>query len=224
MGVVTTTPAESRNLTTLANLKLELGITDSADDSLLTAMIAQASAAIESYCGRVFALQTYTETLPGSAAGTLTLGQSPLRSVASVTFRDALVDADLYSIIEAGAGQLFKASGWGRTSVTRQSIISWPVEDEPDYVAVYDAGYVLPTFAAYPIGDGTDLPADVEAACIQAAKATYSSRSRDPNLKSEKVGDFWSASYGNGSSASSGTGLPDVAVGLIGRHRRSEVF
>lgn len=91
-----TTPAVSNNLTTLANAKLELGITpdDTSNDAWLALAIGQVSGAIAAYCNRNFANQPYFDLFrdrrpTGSVrvqggADPLVLGRVPVAAVADV--------------------------------------------------------------------------------------------------------------------------------------------
>jgi hypothetical protein len=67
--MVTTVTASPRTtkLIALADLKAVLGITDSANDTLLGNIIQRGSDAIARCCNRVFAQRTVQETLPGEA-------------------------------------------------------------------------------------------------------------------------------------------------------------
>src|SRR4051812_29583245 len=71
------------SLDTLANVKLRLGITTSADDSLLSALMDAADAYVAGHCGRDFAGGTFTEYHPGGESF-LFLRNYPVQSVTSV--------------------------------------------------------------------------------------------------------------------------------------------
>jgi uncharacterized phiE125 gp8 family phage protein len=71
------------SLDTLANVKLRLGITTSADDSLLTALMDSADEWIAGICQRDFAGGTFTEYHPGGGA-VVFLRNYPVQSVTSV--------------------------------------------------------------------------------------------------------------------------------------------
>lgn len=79
------TPAVSRSLVTLENLKLDLGIAVDTDDEFLTRAIAKASAIVETYCGRVFSVETVQDVFAAPNGSSLTLSRQPLVSVGSVT-------------------------------------------------------------------------------------------------------------------------------------------
>jgi uncharacterized phiE125 gp8 family phage protein len=71
------------SLDTLANVKLRLGITTSADDTLLSALMDSADQWVAAYCERDFGGGTFTEYHP--AGGTLVvLRNYPVQSVTSV--------------------------------------------------------------------------------------------------------------------------------------------
>lgn len=74
------------DLTTVADVKSYLGIQAlTTDDALLAKLVTSASAAVEQWCGRTFALTSYTETTNGRGGHCLILKNAPVVSVSSVT-------------------------------------------------------------------------------------------------------------------------------------------
>jgi hypothetical protein len=71
------------SLDTLANVKLRLGVTTSADDSLLSALMDSADQYVIDYCGRDFGGGTYTEYHPGNTP-TVFLRNFPVQAVTSL--------------------------------------------------------------------------------------------------------------------------------------------
>src|SRR5947209_15543417 len=71
------------SLDTLANVKLRLGVTTSADDTLLSALMDAADQYVADYCGRDFSGGTFTEYHPGGAAFVF-LRNYPVQAVTSV--------------------------------------------------------------------------------------------------------------------------------------------
>lgn len=71
------------SLDTLVNVKLRLGITTAADDSLLTALMDSADTWVDQHCQRDFAGGTFTEYFPGGPAWAF-LRNFPVQSVTSV--------------------------------------------------------------------------------------------------------------------------------------------
>jgi len=168
MGVAVTTFAPTLTLTTIAKVKAELGITVSTYDSLLTELLRQASATVETYCQRIFARQTYTETV-GSFGGVFhDLYHAPVVSLTSTTFRgDTLTDV---SVVDVERGRLYREAGFDWTTVRYAGLsaaggwlaqgIPIPNQEVMDYVFVYKAGFLLPTLNLVSVGtisaDATD--------------------------------------------------------------------
>lgn len=71
------------SLDTLANVKTRLGVSGSADDSLLNLLIDSAEDWINNWCGRDFAGGSYTEYFPGNVEHLL-LANFPVTAVTSV--------------------------------------------------------------------------------------------------------------------------------------------
>jgi len=69
----------------LADLKA-IGITDSANDTLLGNIIQRGSDGIARFCNRVFAQRTVIETLPGTGGQLLKLKFSPVVTLTSIGF------------------------------------------------------------------------------------------------------------------------------------------
>lgn len=211
MAVTVVTPADSRDLTTVHEVKEGLGLDqdDETHDQFIGRLIGQASGAIERWTGRPFARETVKETLAGVGRVDLVLSRTPIISVASVT-----IDGDVvtdFSIRDAEAGILFRESGWPTSEIRGHNIASYLTGETKDTIEVqYEGGYDLP--GSEGSFDPT-LPADVERACIETVKAWFMARDRDPALASEKVGDFWAASYKPGE-------LPDSAKALLRPWRR----
>lgn len=72
-------------LCNLGDVKSQLGITSNATDTVLSTLITNASAFIESYCNRVFALSPYTETRNGTGQDRMYCANGPIVSVSAVT-------------------------------------------------------------------------------------------------------------------------------------------
>jgi len=71
------------SLDTLANVKARLGVTGTADDTLLGLLMDSADEWVEQFTGRDFTGGTFTEYFPGSVA-TLILANFPVTAVTSV--------------------------------------------------------------------------------------------------------------------------------------------
>src|SRR5262249_48950013 len=80
------------SLDTLANVKARLGVTTSADDTLLGLLQNSADKWVSNYCGRDFGGGTYTEYHPGGSES-LHRRTSPVQSVTSVNVDPGYVSA-----------------------------------------------------------------------------------------------------------------------------------
>lgn len=222
--LTTTTPAAARELTLLATVKDELGLTgNNTYDTLLTSLIQAASAAIEDHCQRVFAKQTYTETVAGFGSTSLLLSMVPVLAVTSITGPNGeLVDATSYVIEDPEAGIIWRNSGWVWTAQEAQGISRLPVpgSEQRDYSVVYQAGYLLPDQVL------PTLPANVERAAIQTVKAWFKRRNDDPSTgpaTSVRFADGASVTYGGAGFGESGLTrdfLPGDALGMLSRYVR----
>lgn len=88
-------------LDSLANVKSRTGITDTTNDTFLTAQITLISDTIEAYCRRVFTEQDYTQTFyldDYVPSAMLELYHFPVSAVATIFEDDEEVDTDVYRI------------------------------------------------------------------------------------------------------------------------------
>lgn len=154
MSLTITAAASNLRLTSLAALKADLGDTTGTNDTLYDAMILRASAAIDAFCHRTFARQTYTEILPGFGRTQLRLAEAPLATVTSVTW-DSQPVTD-YSIDNAEAGMLYRRYGWPWSPQFDPGLGQWgvgypyqgtpvPGSEDRAFTVVYSAGYLLPS-------------------------------------------------------------------------------
>jgi uncharacterized phiE125 gp8 family phage protein len=160
-------------LTTLAAVKLHLGITDESDDALLTQLINQASDDIATRCNRTLTRETRTDETYDCTGGTrLYLDLYPIYSVASVT-----VDGETVTDYQTqSAGYLDRDDRWnGEVKVA------------------YTGGYLLEPITGPP-AIARNLPYDLEYAVILWVSGAYNSRGSE-HLSSETIGplksDFW---------------------------------
>lgn len=72
------------NLTTVENVKGYLGISVASDDALLDRLVSSASAYIQSWLNRSFALTTYTDTFDGMGFNSRMVSNYPITAVTSV--------------------------------------------------------------------------------------------------------------------------------------------
>lgn len=196
-------PAASRRLAALPTIKRELEITGGADDLFLQDLIAQASAAIEGWCNRVFAREGLAETFRlGRARPVLHLARWPVVAITSVVEDGTTLGSAEYES-DPASGELWRLDGDdGRTGWYGGKV-----------VVAYQAGYALPGAI------DRDLPDDLERACIETVKARWFARLRDPLAKSEQVQGVASTNYWVPNDSSDDPGLPPAVIGLLARHR-----
>jgi hypothetical protein len=151
------TPAESYDLVSLENLKLDLGIVTDADDDYLQRAISRASAAVSAYCNRVFVVESVQDVFVCSGSESLVAGRFPIIS-------DTLeIGGDTYE--EGGAYRLD-----ARRGIVELASGIWPSA----LTITYDAGF-------------DPIPLDLQAAVSDMVKALQFNRSRDPQLRSENI-------------------------------------
>lgn len=193
-----TSAASSFALTTLAAVRSDLGVDiTTVPDADLAALIADASGAIASFCGRVFAREGVTETFRRTgrwAPPALALTRRPVASIASVTEDGTALSAGDYEL-SAADGMLYRLSADARTCWTGTKI-----------VVAYTGGWLLPG------AGGANLPAEVERACRQAVAALFHGRDRDPTMRSESTADVSAQSWLDPDAADGGLPAPVAAV------------
>ena len=161
----------SGNLCSIDDVKTYLGLSGSDHDTQLTALVANASEAIESFCRRKFTQTDYTEYHDGMGSGILLLDHHPAQSVTEVKIdanrdfdnADALDPDDTVTYGDEGLIQL--VSGTFPAGVRNVRVI-------------YSAGY-------------TSVPDDVAQGCIQLAAAWFHrGRQGADGLERESLGDY----------------------------------
>ena len=208
MAVTVTTPAEFTALTEVTAVKNALGVSSTKFDIALTRLIGAATNAIEDYVGHVFAKQTYTETVAGRAHPIMLLTNVPIIGIPVVTC-DGSVIVD-FVVRDPMVGSLYREAGWNQAAW-----LGWESEpcryfgtEDLNFSVVYEAGYIMPG------EEDRDLPAGIEQACVETVVAWYKRSSRDPAMKSKKVGDL-NISYGDQDTTSNA--LPPAARALLSR-------
>lgn len=186
MSVTITTPAEETMLTTVGAVEEELSGTVS--PSKIERKIKAATTAIEKYCGRIFAQQSYQEVINGSDSDILQITHTPIVGTPTVLC-DGVAITD-FEVRDAEAGWLYRETGWARAAWVDWNIEATHYDSHyPVFAVSYTGGYKLPG------EQDTTLPADIEEACIVTVVQWIKRGKRDLDVKSKKVGDF-SLTYG----------------------------
>lgn len=152
--LIETTDDSGPELVTLADLKLEMDITDEDQDAVLQARITRQSKLIAEACNRVFALTYAVETFTFDANERmksrqgLNLSFYPIMSITQVT-EDGVEVTDYE--FDSETGRLWRTGPVG---------FGWPGQCWGGSViaVTYSGGYELPD----------DAPASLQVACIQA--------------------------------------------------------
>ena len=175
VGTAPTTPSapSGSDLTTYANVKEYLGLTDDNDEDFIGNLITRASDFIAKYCRRIFEAADYTEYHDGTSNKSICLKQYPVNSITSLHDdlnreygADYLIASTDY-VIDEDAG-ILTLDGY-RFGVGLKNI-----------KVVYNAGYET-------------IPANLEQACIELVSMKFNTKETD-GIKSEKIGSY-SVSY-----------------------------
>ena len=193
-------------MTTLVNVKAELGIEEAILNTVLARYISAASKAVEQFCNRTFVAETildkwFPQRDPGISL--VTTGPDPLQlsqwpivtgQLGTVTEAGIALVEDTDFLTDYGLGQLIRLDVTGYPRAWRQ----YPITVQ------YQRGFV-------------PIPSDIEDAVIRTVAQRYFARGREPNLKSENIPGVMAASYAipGGSDASLS---PDV-ISLLDNYR-----
>lgn len=145
------------DLTTLANVKeyIDIKSEDTAFDSLIERLIEASTTQIESYCGRVFQIQDYSESCDGNASDILFLNHTPIVSVGSLSIDDEDIDATEFKVYDDYVRLVARLFTPGKLNVSVE----------------YSAGYFDPQTES--------PPSDLEDACIQLVAFKFNLRAAD---------------------------------------------
>ena len=193
------TPAPSRDLTTLADVREQLSIrsNDTAQDAWLAKVISRASAQAEKYCNRIFAQQDYQDQFGAMSCDTgtpLMLGQSPVTVTLVTVDGTDLADTDF--IADSLPGLLYS------TVEPRQWIAT------SSLTVQYTAGF-------------DPVPDDVQQAVIELCVMEFRSRGRDPMLREQETPGLGRQTFWVGPMPGlPGTQLPGDIATLLMPYRR----
>ena len=176
-------------LITLAEVKSWLGIVDSSEDALLTAICGAVDAFVKKYCHREFESATRTEKYHGTGSHELLLQEYPVTEIFSIKINDVEESLSDYDV-DKEVGVLYSKVG----KIPR-GIYNVEVK--------YIGGYTE-----------QDLPADLKMGLYLAAESLYRRyKDRAVGLESQTISD-WSRNY-----AGLLDGFPREALSFIDRYR-----
>lgn len=220
----------SAALTTLANVKTELGITASTWDTTIERMIEVVSDQIANYCGRTLHYSAAeAEKVIGSGEAFLVVTRTPLLSITSITYDGATVSSSNYAIHGDGkSGLIYSDYGWVWTALGTGGASSepYPGAEEKRYIVTYAGGYITPQQVADDGALTRSLPYDLEDAAIRMAAARYRKQGVDLSVASRKLGDaaesyFDGASAGLSGGLGKASGIPAEIETILNRYKRA---
>ncbi len=190
-----TTAATSYDLTELQDVKDELGISNNANDSVLSRYLSSASIAAAQYCNRVFPVETVSEQffadhpnrMIRGGVKPLQLARWPLIAITSVTEDGTLLVQGTDYLVDVANGQLTRLDASGLE-------VYWhPLP----LTVIYSAGY-------------NPIPLDVEDAVIRMVSKRYMAKGRDPSLKQESIPGVIERQFWIATGTDSGNMPPDI--------------
>lgn len=225
MAIKVLTKSTHGRLTTIKQIRSELGIQSTADNEDLEAAVEEASAYIESVTGRVFGAQKYRETIGTEGRHTLALQRVPIVSVDKVTQDGSTLSSTKYLVEDEDAGILYREHGWtpSRQYYTQTDSFGMHINRFPkmrkdarkETEIEYVAGYTLPsTKSTSPtLSSAPSLPKDVERAARAMAKQLYQRNAHPGDIERESFGDA-SITYGGQNKT-----VPNIVTSVIQRYK-----
>jgi hypothetical protein len=184
-------PVAIVDLTTLANVKSFMTITNTDDDALLQRLLTQVSGAVANYLNRNLLVQSYTERYDGNDAHRLCLRQSPITDVASLLINGSSIpestDGGIVLPGYAFDGFYIYLNGYQFYRGVQNVIVT------------YTAGF-------------PSIPFDVEEAVIEMVSDRYKMKSR--------IGEKSKALQGGGSVSYDTDYMSDKVKGSLSNYRR----
>lgn len=163
-----TTVTVSTRLTTVANVKTYMGITDATDDAIIDVLIDRVSDWIENYCNRVFTSASYNELYDGNNRESLVVKNAPVTAFATLEIDGLAVATGDYFWYDYGEVILEKS----RFGTKRQSVH-----------CVYTAGYAV-------------VPNEIEDAAIKLVAMSFYGKGKDRlGISSKTLGREGSVTY-----------------------------
>lgn len=203
-------------LTTLANVKEYLSITDTSQDDLLNNLIERSSEWIKNFTQRELELLTDIEEDQDGQGGN------------EMYAREYPVTDDTTFKLEQRDGGTFGSPTYAEIST--DDYLVYPLDGRIVYPGGFIKGYSqyrITYSAGYETSPSFDIPADLENACIKIVQALYKSRTTTTasgDISSEKLGDyqinFTSGGETGGESISTIVSGNDLINSVLARYKR----
>jgi hypothetical protein len=210
-------------LTTLAAVKLDLGITDTTQDALLESLISAASAAIVIYVDRTLKRTTYTDQRYAvNAHQYLYLREYPIQSVSSVTLGGSAQTVDVDYFIDAAPGRLYRPYGWVGAYYSRGTFPD-AFAGARDILITYVAGWYLPADLGYVAGAADSLPLLLSDACQKAVTTRFNQlKNRADGIKQYAEGDISTTWFDETGTLAGAAGFDSITVAMLAPFKRRE--
>lgn len=150
MNLTIVEPPRTTALTTLARMRVELGlaVTDTSKDDRLTPLIEEASADVIGYIQQPLIRQLVTEDMVGYGRTVQVLGVTPVPKygVSEVRLRGDAIDTSEYYVSDPEAGFVFRGQRWDDSRPMKLNIEIEPALMPGDQAWAFDyaGGYILP--------------------------------------------------------------------------------
>lgn len=178
-------------LTTLDRAKVFLGITGTAQDTLLTMLINQATGFLEGATGRRFASTTYTDEKYNGGKSKLFLRQYPVSTLSSLQYRQGTISAPTWVSFPADDYMLYGDEGYIQFLFGTVQGLSSPTANGVAYQGTqninvtYTAGYLI-DWAHEDDPTKHNLPPDLEAVTLSIVGRMLNTR-KASGISSESV-------------------------------------
>lgn len=180
-------------LTTLDNVKTELGLTTTGSDDYLERQINTYSDFFERRTEKKWYRSEVTESAQSFGDTRLQVSEHlPIQSVSEVKIYDDVVSGSNYEVEDADVGWIRYDDGtFESTVVQKRRVEHYDHTYEYKAQVSYDGGYITPyqaTTGTYS-GSQVTLPLDIEQAVIQTVTNKYRLQGSANNIQSEQLGD-----------------------------------
>lgn len=212
-------------LTTLAAVKLEAGISDTSQDTLLEALINSASAAVSAFLDRDLKRSTRTgERYAVNNSQNLFLTNYPVQSITLCTLGGVaqVLDADIF--LDAPTGKVYRPMGWTGSYYARGTFPE-PFAGAWDILVTYISGYYLPADVGYSAGAAASLPLAIGYAVNRAVVTRLRTiLNQADGLKQYSEGGLSMTWFGAEGAKSGNGGFDDVVAAMLNPWKRREVM
>ena len=181
------------DLTTVERFKNYANITtDAAGDAVIGVIVSVVSEFVRQYCGRTFVETVHTNELhDGKNTNSLLLINYPVNSSEEFTLQglDTSFNEDQWTTWETKFYFISYEEGTVRGAGDKRFL-----QGRNNYRVIYTAGYDFDNITTFLADTGA---ADLEFAVWYLMKSIWFDRGKDPNVESERIGDF-SLTYRSG--------------------------